>query len=622
MARNAALLSGPPFARFSEKTRKHLLDNIYALCGAPLAERDMNAAGMNAAQIRAVLKCLEKPHFLGATKLDARIFIPGGYVTPLQARDLHASGSFFKPHAKITDAMAMMWHTLAQGAGRERSDDDKFQNIRALGSTAFPLDILQNILWRLGKHDAESVAAIAASLPVTEMVNGSLALKRASNVERELLARVESRAKRSVSATTEFRKSVIAFDDKQHAAIDLGLNRRISIVTGPPGCGKTSICRAIADNLDDVLGVALAARAAHVLGERADIETETAFKILTMPAGKRADLYDGLDALIIDECSMLPSTGLRDLLRIADKLEIERVILIGDPEQLPPIDEGRPFADLIEAGIAPVTRLATNYRSAAGGGIAALADDIRQGAFTKNRLLGGAYADVISVHEKGEDKSRIAVLARYRELIESGASPSDIAILVPFKKPRYALSTIRLNTAVREYLGYSTTRAHVGEIVIGTENDYKRGIINGTIGVIDSIDKDTFAIMFEDTDALSISRAEDFGKGILPNNVDFGYAFTIHRAQGSEFEHVIVAVNGADDFLLRKSSFYTAVTRARTSLSIIGDLDAAEAMSRSEDRRTTVLQALLGLPAPPSNTTLDRLVAGRDGDAVNEEIEF
>ena len=582
----------------------------------------MNAAGMNAAQIRAVLKCLENPQLRGANKLDARILIAGGYVTPLQARDLHASGGFFKPHTKITDAMAMTWRVLAQGAGRERSDNDKFLNIRALGSTAFPLDILQNVLWRLGKHDAESVATIAANLPLTEMVNGSLALKRASNVERELLARVENRAKRPVSATTKVRKSALVFDEEQEVAIDLGLNRRISIVTGPPGCGKTSICYAIADNLDDVLGVAIAARAARVLGKRADIEAETVFKVLAMPADKRADLYGGLDALIIDECSMLSSSGLCGLLRVADKLEIERVILVGDPEQLPPIEEGRPFADLVEAGTAPVTRLATNHRSAGGGGIAALADDIRQGAFAKDRLLGGAYTSVISVHEKSEDKARAAVLTRYRELVESGASPGDIAILVPFKKPRYALSTIRLNTAVREYLGYSTTRAHVGEIVIGTENDYDRNIINGTLGIIDSIDDDVFAIKFNGLDDLSVSTASDMDKRILPNNVDFGYAFTIHRAQGSEFEHVIVAVNGADDFLLRKSSFYTAVTRARTSLSIIGDLDAAEAMSRSEDRRTTVLQALLGLPAPPSNTTLDRLVAGRDDDAGNEEIEF
>jgi UvrD-like helicase family protein len=109
----------------------------------------------------------------------------------------------------------------------------------------------------------------------------------------------------------------------------------------------------------------------------------------------------------------------------------------------------------------------------------------------------------------------------------------------------------------------------------------------------------------------------------LPKNVAFGYASTIHKAQGSEFEHVIVVVDGANDWLLRKQSFYTAVTRARSSLSIIGDLDAAEAMSRSPDRRTTVLQALLGIEAPKHNSTIVRIDAdasdarrGRIDDAV------
>lgn len=123
--------------------------------------------------------------------------------------------------------------------------------------------------------------------------------------------------------------------------------------------------------------------------------------------------------------------------------------------------------------------------------------------------------------------------------------------------------------------------------------------------------------------APSISTASDTEKRILPSGVAFGYAFTIHKAQGSEFEHVIVAIDGSNDFLLRKSSLYTAVTRARSSLSIIGDLDAAEAMSRSEDRRTSVLQALLGLPGPKTNSSLDMIEAGRTGVRdTDDEIEF
>jgi hypothetical protein len=172
LARNPERLIDAPFARFHEKTRQHLLDNIYALCGVTLSERDMLAAGMTAAQIRAVIDRLAKSPFDRAARrgLDARLLIPSGYVTPLQARDLHASGAFFHPHANINDAMAMIWGELALGAGRERRGVDRFANIRAQGSTAFPFDILERVLWRRSKLDKEAIASASASLPETEII--------------------------------------------------------------------------------------------------------------------------------------------------------------------------------------------------------------------------------------------------------------------------------------------------------------------------------------------------------------------------------------------------------------------------------------------------------------------
>jgi exodeoxyribonuclease V alpha subunit len=418
-------------------------------------------------------------------------------------------------------------------------------------------------------------------------------------------------------------KPRIRFDEAQQRAIGLGLARRLSIVAGPPGAGKTTVCQAIANNLERVFGVALSARAARVLGDKAGVMTMTAHKFFTMRAEERF-AFCRYDALIIDECSMLSSSDLRDLLATANQLDIERVILVGDPEQLQPIDEGRPFADLVEAQIAPATMLLTNYREREhGGGIAMIASDIREDMFSKDRLTNGAYPGVIGVHERDAANALEAVLSRYSALVESGAKPKDITILVPFKRPSLSLSTPRINAAIRSFLGYSPARAQAGEIVIGTRNDYERNIINGAKGVIARADRNDVAIDFEGVNAPAITKMCDMDKRVLPVNVAFGYAFTIHKAQGSEFEHVIVAIDGANDFLLRKSSLYTAVTRARSSLAIIGDLDAAEAMSRSADRRTTVLQALLGLPGPKTNTSLDWLEAGRSAALeTDEEIEF
>ena len=126
-----------------------------------------------------------------------------------------------------------------------------------------------------------------------------------------------------------------------------------------------------------------------------------------------------------------------------------------------------------------------------------------------------------------------------------------------------------------------------------------------------------FVIEFEGMSNRSVSPSvEENG---LPKNVAYGYASTIHKAQGSEFEHVIVVIDGAQEFLLKKQAFYTSVTRARTSLSIIGDLDAAEFMSRSPDERTTVLQPLLGIKAPERNSRLvciESNIASHDDEAV------
>jgi exodeoxyribonuclease V alpha subunit len=304
----------------------------------------------------------------------------------------------------------------------------------------------------------------------------------------------------------------IRFDEVQQRAIELGLARRLSIVAGPPGAGKTSVCQAIANNLERVFGVALSARAARVLGDKAGVMTMTAHKFFTMRAEERF-AFCRYDALIIDECSMLSSSDLRDLLATANQLDIERVILVGDPEQLQPIDEGRPFADLVEAQIAPATMLLTNYREREpGGGIAMIGSDIRQDIFSKDRLTNGAYPGVIGVHERDAANALEAVLSRYRALVERGAKPKDITILVPFKRPSLSLSTPRINTAVRSFLGHSPARAEAGEIVIGTRNDYERNIINGAKGVIARADRNGVTIDFEGVNAPSITKMCDIGR--------------------------------------------------------------------------------------------------------------
>jgi exodeoxyribonuclease V alpha subunit len=176
-------------------------------------------------------------------------------------------------------------------------------------------------------------------------------------------------------------------DDTQNNAVQMALNNGISIITGGPGTGKTTICSKIAENLTSVLGFAVAARAARNLTDKTEIESMTIMQYIYRSMNGNGPAPN---TLIIDEASMVGSQNMASILYYAGEAETQRIILVGDKDQLPPIDWGSPFADLIEANALPVTRLETNHRTGEGSGIAVLASDIRN-----KRPLQAYYNDVM-----------------------------------------------------------------------------------------------------------------------------------------------------------------------------------------------------------------------------------
>jgi exodeoxyribonuclease V alpha subunit len=439
----------------------------------------------------------------------------------------------------------------------------------------------------LGKHDG--VELVGERDP-------AIALPGVVKCERDLLQVVKKMRASPLRRRSTARAIDAKFQGLQCEAIETILTNRICAVTGGPGTGKTTICAEVASQLKDVLGIALSARAARNLSDRSGAPTRTIRSFLNL--AERNGTVHPYRALIIDEASMIGSKELWEILRIAEQAGVKRIVLIGDADQLPPIEWGRPFADLIEGDALPIVRLTENKRTDADGGIARLASDMRQGLSPYPSFA--TYDHVTLTDVCSDDEALYRVQQAYLRLIQGGASFSELAVLSPYRDPRFALSSERLNRVIRRSLGMAASKASVGEIVIATQNDYDNNAINGVRGVVKTSDENGLTVQFEGTNDIAVYKNDDLSENGLPEGVAWGYAYSVHKAQGSEFRRVIVVVREEMARLFGKPALYTAVTRARESLAIIGDLFSLRTIIAAPDRRFTVLSALFGKSARPT----------------------
>jgi exodeoxyribonuclease V alpha subunit len=405
---------------------------------------------------------------------------------------------------------------------------------------------------------------------------------------------------------------------EQIVAINNALSYPLSMITGGPGTGKTTALRLLGELLGDhaIHGCAFAARAARNLQQKTGIASVTIHKLSKYAEGQwglkqAAKELRGIEVLVVDECSMIPSWLFERVLRLAKLAGIGHVVLVGDVEQLPPIGVGQPFADLINAFTAkdqldrslkndafPVTRLEKVYRFTEGGEIAEVCDQVRHG---HEVVPPETSRGEVSFHEALEPKTLVeTTLALYAALLDKGARPQDIGVLSPFRKlPLYGVRD--LNLQIRDMLGRSAGPC-IGDLVMCVTNDYAREILNGMRGVIAGIRKDgSLLVRFEDCrDVVHYTAAEltPKSKDGPARNLHWAYASTVHKAQGGQFPRVIALIpcNGA--YLFGKPALYTAFSRAERTLAIVGDIQRLTHISQREGRRrVTALAALLKTPA-------------------------
>jgi exodeoxyribonuclease V alpha subunit len=368
-------------------------------------------------------------------------------------------------------------------------------------------------------------------------------------------------------------------DETQRAAVRAALDAGVSVLTGGPGTGKSRTVAALVA-LAERSGhsVALAAptgRAAKRLEELCQAPASTIHRLL---GAQPRQSQDGVrfdagfargaewpldeDVIVVDEASMLD-------VELADALlgacpDGSHVLFVGDAAQLPSIGPGRVLGDLIDSGVVPVTELRILYRQAEGGSIARLATAVRAGELPP---VDDPTREVVVVPSRGSAEVAHRVVQLVTDSIPRAlAIPSEqVQVVTPVH--RGEAGTQGLNAALKARLnpGSGRRRFDVGDRVVATANHPEAepfGYANGEVGVVAEVEGDgTVTVEF------ASGPAEVKGKALA--DLLHGWAITVHRAQGSEFPAVVVALPPEGAGMLSRPLVYTAMTRAQRHLSVV-----------------------------------------------------
>ena len=404
-------------------------------------------------------------------------------------------------------------------------------------------------------------------------------------------------------------ESAIQYADRQLEAIRAAAEGRVMIVTGGPGTGKTTTMSGILDLFDRMkLTTLLAAptgRAAKRLSECTGRESSTIHRLLEAQfdpeTGALCFFHDEdaplrADAVVVDETSMVDILLMQSLLRALPRRC--RLILVGDPDQLPSVGPGNLFSDLIRSGVARTVRLTEIFRQARESLIVMNAHAVNQGQLPD---LSVKNKDFFFMKRRSAESvvQTIQELCSHRLPKNMGIDPADIQVLSPTRKNE--TGTRNLNRQLQAVLNppdpskkekaYGDFLFREGDRVMQIRNNYDilwkkaggigsgAGIFNGDIGKITAIDhqEELVTVVFDDREA-----QYDFS---MLSELELAYAMTVHKSQGSEYRAVILTAWPGSRYLLTRSVLYTAVTRAKDLLIAVGNEEVIAAMV-SNDRQT------------------------------------
>ncbi|MGW9030835.1 SF1B family DNA helicase RecD2 [Streptomyces sp. NPDC055722] len=416
--------------------------------------------------------------------------------------------------------------------------------------------------------------------------------------------------------------------EEQYQAIHTALTRPLSVLTGGPGCGKTHTLRTLVEAADEAGAVvALAAptgKAAKRLEETCGQAAMTVHRLIRPPDGDslfdHAGVLETADLVVIDEASMLDLALARRL--FAAVRDGCHLLLVGDIDQLPSVSPGRVLRDLLDVEDIPRTRLTKVFRQH---------DDSAAIVINAHRILHGEFPreDPKAFWNRpvptAEDiAQRVVNLVCERMPNHFSVRPEDVQVLCPGKKNIAGMTD--LNLRLQERLNppaddkpqhyHGGTAFRVGDRVQQIRNNPHRGetgIFNGSSGTVTAVDLEShqLTVAFLDGEAATYPFTD-------LDELVHAYALTVHRSQGSEYPYVIVPmVSAAGMMLLQRNLLYTAVTRARNGVMLIGQTEAVEravANNRTQRRNTALTHRIThteaAVPASPAQMPSGQLAWG------------
>ncbi|MEM7164505.1 MAG: ATP-dependent RecD-like DNA helicase [Planctomycetota bacterium] len=391
----------------------------------------------------------------------------------------------------------------------------------------------------------------------------------------------------------------------QRTALKDAFREKLLVITGGPGTGKTTIINGIVQILElkkcRILLAAPTGRAAKRMQEMTGREAKTIHRLLEYNPHKRGFMKDRRDPLeadlvIVDETSMIDLRLFRNLLEaVPDDC---RLILVGDSDQLPSVGPGSVLRDLILAGLCSVVQLQQIFRQEQGSWIVSNAHRVRAGEMP---IVSGADDEESDFYfiERGDPESIQATVEELFRRIPRrfGCRPADMQVLTPMQ--RGELGAVQLNARLQELLnpgsGGLQRGSRVfrrGDRVVQVRNDYQLDVFNGDLGTVLEVDAEE-GMLTADFDG----REVRYEPGDLDQLIH-AYAMSIHKSQGSEFPVVIVPLHTQHFVLLRRNLLYTAITRGKRLVCIVGSQRALELAVRTheaDERRSRLVPRIRAL---------------------------